>query len=176
MARADNPPKEDDDAHYTYEATPFPSEASMFEGKSDRNTNPPHKEDIDGMTFTETLADKIRSRGTFDEEGISIPMKDANNLEGKYPMQPNNEHLQVHLLSSQSCYQVLNFDKVIDFATIDRGANHGLDAGMSMVPIMLSNKYVTIKGMGGMSHHNLRLGDFKSILAVRDPKDDTDII
>ena len=85
-------------------------------------------------------------------------------------MQPADEHPQDHLLSSQSCYQVLNFDKVIDFATIYRGANNGL-VGMSMVPIMLSNKYVTIKGMGGMSRHNLRLGDFKSVLAVRDPKD-----
>ena len=32
----------------------------------------------------------------------------------------------LHLLSSQLRYQVLDFDKVIDFATIDRGANNGL--------------------------------------------------
>ena len=98
---------------------------------------------------------------------------DANNLRGRYPMQPADKYPQDHLLSSQLCYQVLNFDKVIDFATIDRGANNGL-AGMSMVPILLINKYVTIKGMGGMSRHNLRLGDFKSVLAVHDPKSITE--
>ena len=37
---------------------------------------------------------------------------------------------------------------------------------------MLTNKYVTVKGIGGISSHDLRLGDFKSVLAVRDPKDD----
>ena len=45
---------------------------------------------------------------------------------------------------------------------------------MSMVPIMLTNKYVTVKGIGGISSHDLRLGDFKSVLSVRDPMDDTE--
>ena len=77
-------------------------------------------------------------------------------------MQPTDSYPQDHLSHSQSRYQVFNFNKVIDFATtIDRVANNGL-AGMSMVPILLSDKYVTIKGMGGMSRHNLRIGDFKS--------------
>jgi hypothetical protein len=43
-----------------------------------------------------------------------------------------------------------------------------------MIPIHLSDKYVTITGMGGTSHHNLRIGDFKLVLAVHDPKDGTD--
>ena len=84
MVQADNPPKEDNDAkarsirvHHTessitYDTTPFPSEGSMFEGKSDRTTNLPCKEDIDEMIFTEILADEIHSRGTFDKEGIPI--------------------------------------------------------------------------------------------------------
>lgn len=77
-------------------------------------------------------------------------------------MQPTDSYPQDHLSHSQSRYQVFNFNKVIDFATtIDRVANNGL-AGISMVPILLSDKYVTIKGMGGMSRHNLRIGDFKS--------------
>ena len=123
------------------------------------------------MTFTEVLADEIRSRGTFVEEGLSIadqvhqrgilgegvtmynteeihvsssptaqgtihgehmasptiftsnqshpdPLKDADNLEGRYPMQPADEHPQDRLLSSQSCYQVLNFDKVVNAESV----------------------------------------------------------
>ena len=43
-----------------------------------------------------------------------------------------------------------------------------------MVPILLSDKYVTIKGMGGMSRRNLRIGDLKSVLPVHDPKNNTE--
>ena len=39
-----------------------------------------------------------------------------------------------------------------------------------MVPIQLSDKYATTI----TSYHNLRVDDFKSVLAVHDPKDGTD--
>ena len=45
---------------------------------------------------------------------------------------------------------------------------------MSMIPILLSDKYVIIKSLSGMSRHNLRIGDFKLILPVHDPKNNTE--
>ena len=80
MVQAVDPPKVDDDAEarsirvhlmessITHGTSPFTSEGSMYEGKSDGTTNLPRKEDIDGMTFTEVLADEIGSRGTFVED------------------------------------------------------------------------------------------------------------
>ena len=66
--------------------------------------------------------------------------------------------------------KVFVFEKGLRPTLIDRGANKSL-AGGEMEEIGMSNKYVTITGMGGTSYHNLRIGDFKSVLAVFDPKD-----
>ena len=208
MVRADDPPKVDNDAearsirvHHT-ESSPTYAEVlademllrGTIEGAMTEDRYHPR-----GILGTEGIhsSSSSNARGILNDDHLISPtgfidtqphpgsLKDANNLDGKYPMQPTDEHpqgqllfypdehLQNHLLSSKSCYQVLNFDNDIDFATIDRGANHGL-AGMSMVPIMLTNKYVNVKALGGISSHDLRLGDFKSVLTVRDPKDDTD--
>ena len=179
--QGESPPAEDNDAkarpirvHHTKSSItsntpPFPSEGSISEGKSKETDNLPLKKDIDNMAFT-VLQMRFVLGGTFGGEMLMTNTKETRISSSP----PTDSYPQDHLSPSQSRYQVFNFDKVIDFATIDRRANNEL-ASMSMVPILLCDKYVIIKSMSGMSRHNLRIGDFKSILPVHDPKNNTEL-
>ena len=148
MVRADDPPKVDNNAearsirvHHTESSGTYAEiladeirsrgtfEGGLSIGDQDRkrgilDTEETHSPNSPTTRGTLNGGHMVSPTGFTDDQPHPDSMKDANNLGGKYPMQPADGHPQDHLLSSQSCYQVLNFDKVIDFSTIDRGANH----------------------------------------------------
>ena len=91
---------------------------------------------------------------------------------GRFPMErPNPNNISIDDVYARQVYHAQHLaDATTEAASVDRGANV-TKVGRSMVNIGWKDKYIDLVGVGGMVCRNLRIGDFKTVMVLRDPLD-----
>jgi len=133
------------------------------------------KSDLDGMHPLDrpdgaVEADHVSSNGIVEPEFVSLNDKVSALVEDTLARDMNSAIAEELRVLQQRRSRIVN---AFIATLIDRGCNFPV-AGEPLTAIDFTNQYVTVSCMGGPVSTNLRVGTFKAVILVHDPRDDKD--